>query len=77
MIEDDRWFLEVLFPEPYLKQITDFEAVKAGKSFYCNFYKIAESEEMVHFGSYAPIESEKPNFHLPICFAEAEMISCI
>ena len=77
VIEDDRWFLEVLFPEPYLKQITDFEAVKAGKSFYCNFYKIAESEEMVHFGSYAPIESEKPNFHLPICFAEAEMISCI
>lgn len=72
--EADRWFLEVLFPESYLKQITDFEAVKAGKTFYCNFYKIAEWDEIVHFGSYSPIESEKPNFHLPVCFAEAQII---
>ncbi|MEE1315144.1 MAG: carbohydrate-binding family 9-like protein [Faecalimonas sp.] len=71
VIEEERWSLEVLFPEAYLKQLTDFEAVKAGKPFYCNFYKISESEEILHFGSYSPIESEKPNFHLPVCFAEA------
>ncbi len=71
VIEEEKWYLEVLFPESYLNQIADFEAVKAGKSFYCNFYKIAESEEIVHFGSYSPIESENPNFHMPICFAEA------
>lgn len=70
-IEDDRWYLEVLFPESYLKEICDFEAIKNGRSFYCNFYKIAEAEEILHFGSYSPIESEKPNFHLPVCFAEA------
>ncbi len=71
VIKEDKWYLEVLFPEEYLNTITDFEAVKAGKTFYCNFYKISESEEILHFGSYSPIESEKPNFHLPICFAEA------
>lgn len=70
-IENERWYLEVLFPESYLKEICDFEAVKQGKVFCCNFYKIAESEEIQHFGSYSPIQSETPNFHLPVCFAEA------
>ena len=73
-IESDRWYLEVLFPESYLNQICDFEKVKEGKSFYCNFYKIAESEEIQHFGSYSPIVSETPNFHLPVCFAEAVIV---
>lgn len=70
-IESDKWFLEVLFPETYLNEICDFEQIKNGEIFYCNFYKIAEAEEVQHFGSYSPIESETPNFHLPVCFAEA------
>jgi len=70
-IEEDKWYLEVLFPESYLKEICDFEEMKAGKMFYCNFYKIAEREDMVHFGSYSPINSETPNFHMPVCFAQA------
>lgn len=74
VIEEDKWYLEVLFPEDYLKQICDFEEIKAGKDFYCNFYKIAETEEIQHFGSYSPIESEKPNFHLPVCFAKAVIV---
>ncbi len=75
VIEEDKWYLEVLFPESYLKEICDFEEVKNGAPLYCNFYKIAESEEILHFGSYSPIESEKPNFHLPVCFAEAKITS--
>lgn len=70
-IEEDKWYLEVLFPESYLNQICDFEEIKKGTTFYCNFYKIAESEEILHFGSYSPINSETPNFHMPICFAQA------
>ena len=70
-IEEDKWYWEVLFPESYLKEICDFESIKEGKAFYCNFYKICESPEDLHFGSYSPIESEKPNFHLPVCFAQA------
>ena len=71
LIEEDKWSLEVLFPESYLNQICDFDKVKEGKIFYCNFYKIAESEEIQHFGSFSPIDSPKPNFHLPVCFAQA------
>lgn len=73
VIEEDRWYLEVLFPETYLKEICDFEKVKAGNAFYCNFYKISESEETLHFGSFSPIKSETPNFHLPVCFAQADI----
>lgn len=73
-IEEDRWYLEVLFPESYLKQICNFDDIKAGKEFYCNFYKIAESEDIQHFGSYSPIHSETPNFHLPVCFAKAIIV---
>ena len=71
VMEKDKWYVEVLFPESYLHQICDFEKIKEEAAFYCNFYKIAESEEILHFGSYSPIESEVPNFHLPICFAQA------
>lgn len=73
-IESDKWFLEVLFPESYLNEICNFGAIKEGKEFYCNFYKIAESEEIQHFGSFSPIVSETPNFHLPVCFAKAVIV---
>lgn len=32
---------------------------------------ISEDDKIQHFGCYSPIESEEPNFHLPICFAKA------
>ena len=38
-------------------------------SFAFNFYKICESNEYRHFGSFSPIESLTPNFHLPQFFA--------
>ena len=52
-------------------KITSLEKLKAGQRFYCNFYKISEDDKIQHFGCYSPIESEEPNFHLPICFAKA------
>lgn len=68
-IFENYWTAEVTIPESYLYQICDFDAVKNGRIFYCNFYKIAESAEILHFGSYSPIDSPGPNFHLPVCFA--------
>lgn len=73
VIEDDRWYLEVLFPEEVLMRVCDFDAVKSGKTFYCNFYKIAEDNNLRHFGAFSPIENETPNFHLPVFFAKAEI----
>lgn len=73
VVEEDKWYLEVLFPESYLNEICDFEEIKKGKKFYCNFYKVGESEEILHYGSYSPIKNATPNFHLPIYFAEASV----
>lgn len=70
-IEKDRWSVEILFPEALLMQVCDFTAVKDGKPFYCNFYKIAEDKDLSHFGAFSPIENETPNFHLPVFFAKA------
>lgn len=70
-IAEKEWSIEVLFPETCLDEICDFGKIKAGEAFYCNFYKIAESEEILHFGSFSPIDSETPNFHMPVCFAKA------
>lgn len=70
-IFENHWVAEIVIPESYLHEIGDFDAVKAGKPFYCNFYKISETDDILHFGAYSPIEYYKPEFHLPIFFAEA------
>ena len=49
------------------------EKIKDGKSFYCNFYKISQSSEILHFGSFSPIKTDKPNFHIPIYFEEVRI----
>ena len=73
-IEEDKWYLEVLFPESYLNEICDFAEIKKGKAFYCNFYKISQAEEIMHFGSFSPIDTPTPNFHIPTRFAKAVIV---
>lgn len=73
IVEAEKWYIEVLFPESYLREISDFEKIKEGKSFYCNFYKISQSSEILHFGSFSPIKTDKPNFHIPIYFEEVRI----
>lgn len=73
-VEEEKWSLTVTIPEELLKEICDFDGMMRGNSFYCNFYKISERPEIEHYGSFSPIESEKPNFHLPVCFAECKCV---
>lgn len=70
-VYEEQWELELLISELFLEQVCDWEKMKAGKKFYCNFYKISENKEIEHYGSYTLIDSPTPNFHLPVCFAEA------
>ena len=72
-IEEDRWSIEAVLPELLLREVCDFEKIKNGNMFYFNFYKISESDEILHFGSYSPIEIDTPNFHVPIYFAETQI----
>ncbi|MDO4293381.1 MAG: carbohydrate-binding family 9-like protein [Eubacteriales bacterium] len=70
---DDRWILTWLIPEEYVNQEAG-AALGRGAEFYCNFYKIAESPDIEHYAAFAPIENEKPNFHLPVFFAKAKIV---
>lgn len=74
VINNDNWYMEVLIPEVLLKDMCDFEKIKVGETFYCNFYKIAECEPILHFGSYSPMTSEKPDFHVQTDFAQAIIV---
>ncbi len=70
VVEEDKWTLTVTIPEDFLCGLCDFDAFINGAEFYSNFYKISESPEIEHYGSFSRIESDTPNFHLPVCFAK-------
>ena len=73
-ILDDRWTVELEIPLNVLNQIYGSVSLEKGEKFYCNFYKISEKNEIKHFASYARVESETPDFHLPEFFEEVEII---
>lgn len=54
--------------------ILGIKPLKAGDQFTCNFYKICESKQLEHYASFAPIISDKPNFHLPQFFEAAIIV---
>lgn len=72
-VSEDSWTLEVLFPENFLKEISGMN-FNSGDEFYCNFYKISETPEIEHYGTFAEIRNETPNFHMPVFFAKAIML---
>ena len=74
VIEKEHWYSEVLIPECLLQQICDFESIKNGKTFYCNFFKVGEDKSIRHFGSFSPLSSNHPDFHVQIDFAEAVIV---
>lgn len=73
-ILEDRWEITLLFPQSVLTEyFPDFNP-QAGTKIRLNFFKLAEGDEMTHFASYAPIQSPKPDFHLPQFFADGVLL---
>jgi len=70
-MEADFWKVFLHVPMELISEIYHIDALKKGDRFTCNFYKICEDPSIEHYASYAPIISEKPNFHLPEFFGEA------
>lgn len=70
----EAWSVLLRVPMEMICNIFSIEPLKAGDHFTCNFYKICESKELEHYASYAPIVSEKPNFHLPQFFETAVIV---
>ncbi len=73
-VEEGKWSFEALIPLALLEQYKQVPKLKKGAKFYCNFYKISETPGYEHYGSFAPIALDKPNFHCPQFFAEAEIV---
>ncbi|MDR0615947.1 MAG: carbohydrate-binding family 9-like protein [Synergistaceae bacterium] len=65
------WEAEFLVPLPLLRRLAGIDEYKPDDVFFCNFYKISETPEIEHYMAFSPIESERPNFHLPRFFARS------
>ena len=70
----DSWSVLLKVPMEMICNIFSIEPLKTGDSFTCNFYKICESKNLEHYASYAPIVSDRPNFHLPQFFETAVIV---
>ena len=60
------WQLTVAIPLTLIK-------LWSGKAFRANFYKCGDHTSIPHFVSWAPIATEKPDFHRPEFFGELEL----
>lgn len=72
--DEKSWTATVLFPIKFLEETCNAGKLDVGSQFYCNFYKISETPEIEHYGSFSPIGTETPNFHVPIYFAKAIIV---
>ena len=70
-MKEDHWSASVHIPLSILEHIYGPLDLKKGSTFYCNFYKISESQDIEHYAAYAPIISPVPSFHMPEYFAES------
>jgi hypothetical protein len=70
-IEEDSWSILLEIPMELICDLYQIPFLHKGDYFTCNFYKISEDPRIEHYASYAPINSMKPNFHLPEFFVKA------
>jgi len=68
--EEAIWSVLLRIPFALIQDCFGDMEITTGKKISFNLYKISESQEDLHFISHTYIPSEKPDFHLPECFAE-------
>lgn len=73
-IKEDSWSILLKIPMGLIVRFFGGGPLQSGDSFTCNFYKVCQTPGQEHYGSFAPIISEKPNFHLPEFFQRAVII---
>lgn len=61
------WELTVAIPLEML-------SLSPGQRFRANFYKCGDLTKIPHFLSWSPITSSEPDFHLPACFGEIQLV---
>lgn len=73
-VHPTQWSIYLIVPMPIIQQRTGLLDFEPGDVFYCNFYKISEDKSIEHYGSFSPLASDTPNFHLPESFAKATIL---
>ena len=65
---ENGWSVEVFFSNDFIGKTFGKFSFGRGETFKGNFYKCGDETEIPHFGMWAPIDSEKPDFHRPEFF---------
>lgn len=65
------WKISMLFPEDFLREVSGVSVSDPGNRLFVNFYKISETPEFEHYGTFARIDLDAPDFHVPAFFAQA------
>ena len=66
--ESVTWTIEYKIPVRILKNYSPVTIPEAGVKWKANFYKCAEKNSNPHFMTWAAVQNEKPDFHLPQFF---------
>ena len=66
----DKWQAEITVGLDIIKAVYGAAVFKENSVIYGNFYKCGDDCEVKHYGSFAPVGTEKPDFHRPEYFAK-------
>lgn len=64
------WTAEIFISLDIIKSVYGSAVFRENSVIYGNFYKCGDGCEFPHYGSFAPIKTEKPDFHRPEYFAK-------
>ncbi len=70
--EKTTWVVEYRIPFSVLKKYYNFSEPQNGTVWRANFYKCADRTSHPHWLTWAPVNSPRPNFHLPEYFGVIE-----
>jgi hypothetical protein len=66
--EPTTWTIEYHLPFALFDKYFGVPAPRAGTTWRANFYKCADRTSHPHWGSWAPVDTPRPNFHVPASF---------
>lgn len=69
----DRWICYFIIPMQTINALYGRLWFLPGDKFKGNFYKCGDKTAVPHYGTWNPVESDKPDFHRPECFGELEL----
>ncbi len=64
-VDDDGWCAKIFIPYEFLE---GRYGSALGTEFKGNFYKCGDNTPVPHYGTWAPVKSDQPDYHRPECF---------